>query len=106
MCIKTNFMKMSDLKYSKSIWWFKYCIYFYMNCHMTKPTKWSVRVAKTQTSLGIIRADAQTDLCLLWAHMSFCWCCRTTAHIIIMHTIKIRKILTPSVAEQCGFAKE
>ena len=69
---------------------------------MTKPTKWHVRPAQTQISLGIrpvwsesllsawrnLRslathwahsedwsswADAQDDLSLGWVHMSFCW---------------------------------
>ena len=69
---------------------------------MTKPTKWSVRPAKTQISLGISPvwselslstwrnfgslathwaqskdgsdwADAQADLSLRWVHMPFCW---------------------------------
>ena len=38
---------------------------------MTKPTKWHVRLAKTQISLGI-HPDAQADLSLCWAHMPFC----------------------------------
>ena len=66
MCIKTNFMKMSDLKYSKSIWWFKYCIYFYMSCHMTKPTKWCVRPARTQISLGIHPVWSESSLWAQW----------------------------------------
>ena len=69
---------------------------------VTKPTKWHVRPAKTQISLGIRQvwsesspcaqwvamdpsflhadsedwsdwADAQADLSLRWAHMPFCW---------------------------------
>ena len=27
-------------------------------------------------------ADAQTDLSLRWAHMSFCWFCRAAAHFM------------------------
>ena len=76
---------------------------------VTKPTKWHVRPAKTQISLGIrpslIRvfavrlkkawilsyplsaqrwlwlgwADAQAYLNLRWAHMPFCWFCHDAA---------------------------
>ena len=73
---------------------------------MTKPTKWSVRPAKTQISLGIRPvwsesdlkqnwvlsyplstqrrlwsdwADAQADLSLRWAQKSFCWFCHEVA---------------------------
>ena len=81
---------------------------------MTKPTKWHVRPAKPQISLGIrpvwsesslsawrgIRplathwvhskdswsdsADAQADLSLCWAHMPFCWFCHEAAHFQIV----------------------
>ena len=83
---------------------------------MTKPTKWSVRPAKTQISLGIrpvwsesslsawrniasfccpfaplsaLRhlwsdwTDAQADLSLSWAHVSFYWFCHAVAHLVI-----------------------
>ena len=75
---------------------------------VTKPTKWYVRPAKTQISLGVrpvwsvfaVRmkkawvltyllsaqrrlwsdwADAQADLSLRWAHMQFCWFCHEAA---------------------------
>ena len=78
---------------------------------ITKPTKWHVRPARTQTSLGIRPvwsesslsawrklgslathwahsedwsdwADAQADLSLCWAHMPFCWFCLEAAHFI------------------------
>ena len=78
---------------------------------MSKPTKWHVRPAKTQISLGIRSvwsesslsawrklgslatywaysedwsewAEAQADLSLRWAHMSFCWFCHEAAHFI------------------------
>ena len=81
---------------------------------MTKPTKWHVRPAKTQISLGIspvwsvftVRmkkawvlsytlsaqrrlwsdwADAQADLSLRWAHMQFCRFCHALAHIHRFH---------------------
>ena len=81
--------------------------YFANNCLsrlVTKPTKWHVRPAKTQISLGIRPgwsppslcaqwvakdpsgqrklwsdwADAQADLSLRWAHMPFCWFCQFT----------------------------
>ena len=72
----------------------------------TKPTKWYVRPAKTQISLGIrpvwsesslcaqrvakdpsfLHADsenfaqtAQSDLSLRWARMPFCWFCHEAA---------------------------
>ena len=97
------------LKYLKQIrgkkahsWW------IYMSHLMTKPTKWHMRPAKTQISLGICPvwsesslctqcipklsscgqrrhwsdwADAQADLSLHWVHMPFCWFCREAAHI-------------------------
>ena len=79
---------------------------------MTKSTKWHVRPAKTQISQGIRRvwsepslcaqwvakdprflradsgdwsdwADAQADLSLCWAHMSFCWVCHEVAHMSV-----------------------
>ena len=75
---------------------------------MTKPTKWPVRPAKTEISLGIHTvwwvfdaclkkqwvlsyplsaqrrlwsdwADAQADLNLCWVHKSFCWFCHAAA---------------------------
>ena len=39
----------------------------HMSCLMTKPTKWHVRPAKTQISLGIRSEDAQADQSLLCA---------------------------------------
>ena len=77
---------------------------------MTKPTKWHVRPAKTQISLGIRPvwsesslsawrklgpfathwahsedwsdwADAQADLSHLWVRMPFCWFCHEAAHM-------------------------
>ena len=35
-----------------------------------------------QRSLWSVRADAQADLKLRWAHMSFCWFCRAAAQIV------------------------
>ena len=83
-----------------------------MNRFMTNPTKWSVRPAQIQISLGIPPvwsvfavhsmgswgpnvsscgqrrlwsdwADSQADLRLRWAHRSFCWFCLAAAQIII-----------------------
>ena len=83
---------------------------YYMSLCTTKPTKWPVCPAKTQISLGLrhvksvmaVRsmgswgpkvswcgqrrlwsdwADAQADLSLPWAHMSFWWFCHAAAHI-------------------------
>ena len=77
---------------------------------MTKPTKWHVRPAKTQISLGIRQvwsesllsawrklgslathwahsedwsdwADAQADLSLRWVQRSFCWFCHEAAQM-------------------------
>ena len=57
---------------------------------LTKPTKWHVRPAKTQISLGIrpvwsvfavCMKKAWADLSLRWAHMPFCWFCHEAAHI-------------------------
>ena len=91
------------------IWNPAYCLR-QMSRSRTKPTKWPVRPAKTQISLGIcpvwsvfaVRmkkqwdlsyplsehrrlwsdcADAQADLSFSWAHMSFCWFCRAVAQI-------------------------
>ena len=84
----------------------------------TKPTKWPVRPAKTLFSLGIHRVwsvfvvrmkkhwafnyllsahgrlwsdwvDAQADLSLRWAHMSFCWRlkCREAAQMSAVHQV-------------------
>ena len=82
---------------------------FYVSRIITKPTKWSVRPAKTQISLGICPvwsesslcaqwaandprflhadsedwsewADTQADLSLRWAHGSLCWFCHVVAH--------------------------
>ena len=84
----------------------------YMSHGMTKPTKWPVRPAKTQISLGIRPvwsesslcarwvansrgqrrlwsdwAEAQADLSLSWAHRSFFCFCHTAAHIYDEKTI-------------------
>ena len=82
----------------------------------TKPTKWHVRPARTQISLGIwsdwsesslcaqwvakdpsiLHADsedwsdwanARADLSLCWAHMPFCWFCHEAAHINLCYEI-------------------
>ena len=82
---------------------------------VTRPTKWHVRPAKTQISLGIcpvwsvftVRlmgsygpklsscrqrrlwsdwAEAQADLSLRWAHMPFCWFCHEAAPFYIIAT--------------------
>ena len=79
---------------------------------MTKPTKWHMRPAKTQISLGICPVwsvfsvrmekawvlsyplsaqrrlwsdwtDAQADLSLRWAHMPRCWFCHEVAQLLI-----------------------
>ena len=83
----------------------------YLGRIVPKPTKWHVRPAKTQLSLGIrlIRvfavrlekarilnyplsaqrrlwsdwADAQAVLSLRWAHMPFCWFCQDAAHLFL-----------------------
>ena len=80
-----------------------------------KPTKWPVRPAKPQISLGIRTvwsesslctqwvakdpsflhadsedwsdwADAQADLSLRWVHRSFCWFCHDSTHIFWLQT--------------------
>ena len=48
-----------------------------MSLVMTKPTKWHVRPANTQISLG------QADLSFRWAHMSFRWFCHGEAHVFL-----------------------
>ena len=79
---------------------------------MTKPTKWPAHWVKTQISLGFCPVwsvfavcsmgsqgpklsscrqrrlwsdwtDAQTDLSLRWAYMSFCWFCHAVAHFFM-----------------------
>ena len=70
---------------------------------MTKPTKWHVRPAKTQVSLGICPVWSESSLSawrklgslaihwvhsensdqtrsLRWVHMPFCWFCHEAAH--------------------------
>ena len=64
---------------------------------MTKQTKWHVRLAKTQISLGaqriakdpsFLHTDSEgsdqikrmSGLSLRWAHMPFCWFCHEAAH--------------------------
>ena len=37
-----------------------------MSCFMTKPTKWHVRPAKTQISLGIHPVGSEPSLCAQW----------------------------------------
>ena len=83
----------------------------YMSHSMSKPTKWPVRPAKTQISLGVCPVwsefllcaqwvakdprflhadnedwsdwvDAQADLCLRWAYRSFCWFCHSAAQLL------------------------
>ena len=74
---------------------------------LTKPTKWSVRPAKTQVSLGIRPVWSESSLCtqwvakdlsflhadsedsdqtghlsLHWEHMPFGWFCHEAAHIL------------------------
>ena len=85
---------------------------------MTKPTKWHVRPAKTQISLGIRPVWSATSLCnqwvvkpmlssygqlklwsdwadlsLRWAHMPFCWFCHETAHLSWGHICDIFRIV-------------
>ena len=44
-----------------------------------------------QRSLWSVRADAQADLKLRWAHMSFCWFCRAAAQIVYCkYLVRIR----------------
>ena len=43
-----------------------------------------MRIAETLIRLG--GADAQSDLNLYWAHMSFCWFCREAAHLLFIAT--------------------
>ena len=78
---------------------------------MTKPTKWHVRPAKTQISLGICPhedtldpypsierssktwsdwVDAQADLSLRWAHTQFCWFCHVVPQFYWQFKAKIR----------------
>ena len=81
---------------------------------MTKPTKWSLRLAKTQISLGVCPvwsesslsawrnlgslathwehskdtdhwADAQTDQSLRWSHTSFYWFCHEAAQMCFIY---------------------
>ena len=58
---------------------------------MTKPTKWHVRPARTQISLGIrLREgwlDAQADLSLCWTHLPFCWFCHDAAQLLMVKAI-------------------
>ena len=97
--------------------------YSYLSRLMTKPTKWHVRPAKTQISLGIRPvwsesslsawrkigslathwahsedwsdwADAQADLSLRWAQRSFCWFCHEAAHLLQCICITIMKNIT------------
>ena len=45
----------------------------YMSRHMTKPTKWPLRPAKTQISLGIHQVWSESSLCARWvAKLSSC----------------------------------
>ena len=84
----------------------------YMSRLMTKPTKWSVRPAKTQISLGICPVwsesslstwrklgslathwahsedSDQADLSLRWAHRSFCWFCHKAAQFWLCHSLE------------------
>ena len=91
----------------------------HMSRRMTKPTKWPVRPAKAQISLGIrpvwsVRClheeawrklgslatqwahsedSAQSDLSLCWAHKSFCWFCHfvgfEAAHLLLFGKLQI-----------------
>ena len=84
-----NSKRMENLKYN-------------LSRHMTKPTKWHVRPANTQISLGIrpvwsesslcaqcvakdpnfLHADSEdSDLSLRWAHMPIHWFCHDAAQI-------------------------
>ena len=95
---------------------------------VTKPTKWHVRPAKTQISLGIRpvwseftvrlkkaiilsyplsaqrrlwsdRADAQADLSLRWAHMPFCWFCHDAAQILFRDLARGARWLSGRVSD-------
>ena len=90
----------SDWSFKCSPIWVQTSLFKYLSRSMTKPTKWPVRPAKTQISLGIcpvwsvfavrmkkawvlsyllsaqrrlwsVWLDAQADLSLCWAHISF-----------------------------------
>ena len=73
--------------------------HYYLSRLMTKPTKWHVRPAKTQISLGILPVWSESSLTALrnirslvthWAHSEysehtgrthfFCWFCNDAAH--------------------------
>ena len=41
-------------------------VFFKMSCLMTKPTKWHMRPAKTQISLGIHPVWSESSLCAQW----------------------------------------
>ena len=48
--------------------------------HMKKP--WAlIYLLSVSEDSDQTRPDAQADLSLCWAHMSFCWFCRTVAHL-------------------------
>ena len=81
-------------------------LYLYIRQRMIELTKWHLRLAKTQISLGIcpvwsesslsaqwvakdpmfLHADSKEAermprlICLRWAHVPFCWFCRVVAH--------------------------
>ena len=83
-----------------------------MSCSMTKPTKWYVQndicpvwsefllctqciaikgpkvLSCGQRRLWSDWVDAQADMCLHWAHISFCWFCHAASHILCEQTAK------------------
>ena len=99
-----------NINVSKKIWRNLYSNH--LSRSTIKPTKWRVRPAKTQISMGIRLvwsvpslcaqwiakdprcrhadsedwsdwADAQAELSLRWAHTSFCWFCHLAAHFML-----------------------
>ena len=89
----------------------------HLSCLMTKPTKWLCAQrrlrstwASAQSDQSLLsctqwvakdpsflhadsedwsdRVDAQANLSLCWAHISFCWFCREAAHLMI-HKIQV-----------------
>ena len=112
------YMNGQTVKTQAYLW--PYWIASNMSRRMTKAAKWPVRLVKTQISLGFCPVwsesslsawrnigplstcwahsedwsdwvDAQADLSLHWAHMSFCWFCHAAAHICwncLLHNAK------------------
>ena len=78
----------SDIMMTLDLVLLHYLVLAQMSRLMTKPTKWHVRPAKTQISLGIGPVwsdwtDAQADLSLRSAQRSVCWFCHEAAQILL-----------------------